>query len=78
MSRLKSFATLVGLALSMATLGTAGGMTVRSALASDEISAGCEQDECEGGTTCKQNSGRNTLCDMTGPGACATDACGAT
>lgn len=78
MSRFKSLPALLGLALSMGVLGTAGGLTVRSALATEAvIGAGCEQDECEGGTTCKQNPGRNTSCDMTGPGTCATDGCAA-
>jgi hypothetical protein len=79
MPRLKRLFALLALALVTGTLGTASGVTLRSAVAQDtEIISepgGCEEDECNDGTTCIQNAGRRTKCDVTGPGRCATDAC---
>jgi hypothetical protein len=34
----------------------------------------CEEDECEGGTTCAQNTGYATQCNMSGS-SCQTKAC---
>jgi hypothetical protein len=82
MAQPKRLIAAVTLALTMGALGTASGLTLRSALATEnqpgtEIigGGGCEQDECDGKTTCVQNPGQNTKCDVTGPGACATQAC---
>lgn len=76
MTRLNRLVALLALVTTMGALGTAGGLTVRSAFAQSELESGCEQDECEGGTTCKDNSGHNTSCSYDGS-RCATDGCAA-
>lgn len=81
MTGIKKLFALFALAATMGALGTTTGLTMRSALAQeDEIVApggGCEQDECEGGTTCKDNGGQQTSCSMSG-GGCVTGGCSAT
>lgn len=53
----------------------AGGVVAGAALQPAAVAAAaCEQDECEGGTRCKDNSGHQTSCSFSGS-SCATDAC---
>jgi len=79
MSQSNRLFALFALALTTSVLGVAGGTTLRSAYAQEEViiadPGGCEEDECNDGTNCIQNPGRRTKCDVTGPGRCATDAC---
>jgi hypothetical protein len=35
----------------------------------------CEDDECEGGTSCADNAGGGTQCDMISSSLCATKPC---
>lgn len=77
MTGIRKLFGLVALAATMGVIGTGTGLTMRSAFAGDAIIApggGCEQDECEGGTTCKDNGGQNTSCSMSG-GGCVTGGC---
>lgn len=78
MTGIKKLFALLALAATMGALGTGTGLTMRSAFAQDEIApgTGCEQDECEGGTTCKDNGGQQTSCSMSG-GGCVTGGCAA-
>lgn len=78
MVRIQKLFAVLALAATMGVLGTAGGLTVRSALAQqEEVSPGpgtCPDDECEGGTTCRDNPGGGTLCNYEGS-ICRTRAC---
>ena len=72
MTTTTSFTRLRTLLL-LCLLGFVTGALLQPSIVSAEF---CENDECEGGSTCISNSGGNTSCDMTsGSGSCKTRGC---
>lgn len=69
MSRIKRLAGVVAF---LAVAGGAGLLT-GAVLAPAQVSAGCENDECEGGNKCRINT--TTGCDVQETGGCKTVAC---
>ncbi len=76
MTRIQKLLGIAGLAISAGAFGSVSGSAVHTAFAPTSVIAGCEDDECEGGTTCKDNPGGNTECPMEGSG-CKTRGCAA-
>lgn len=75
MTRLYKLLGVAGFAVSAAAFGTFSGAAVQAALDPTPVYAHCLHDECEGGTSCKDNPGGNTNCPMEGS-TCKTQGCG--
>lgn len=75
MSRMRKFVGIIGLAILASGAGLVSGSAVQATMSSPPVVASCEQDECEGGSSCTANSGNDTTCDMTGDNKCETGAC---
>jgi hypothetical protein len=76
MTRIHKLLGIAGLAISAGAFGSISGSAVHTTFSPPSVFAGCEDDECEGGTTCKDNAGGNTECPMEGSG-CKTKGCAA-
>ena len=74
--RTRAVAMAIGLAALFAG-GGAVGIVADSLVSPPPLAAmhPCEEDECEKGKNCVDNSGEGTWCDMVGSG-CKTKACG--